>query len=160
MCFFSVTDTITHTEWTSYERETVDSISLTTQSTSILGDTKVLLMGIIALIGLLVVIFSIYCTFYIFNKLCQRRRGRCENVSLSYHNIHKGLSAVDINPVLHTDGLETIRENLELSEEMREVCDHYERVKENVDDLKIDLINTNQCVDVISSVNDTYLNPI
>ncbi|MES1922328.1 hypothetical protein MHBO_003836 [Bonamia ostreae] len=117
-------------------------------------------MGVIALIGLLVVIFSIYCTFYIFNKLCQRRRGRCENVSLSYHNIHKGLSAVNIIPELHTDGLETIRENLELSEEMREVCDHYERVEENVDDLKIDLINTSQCVDVISSVNDTYLNPI
>lgn len=145
-------ETTTHTETIPYEKETVDSISITTQSTSMLDNTKVLLLGVIAVIGLFVVIFSIFCTFYIVNKTSQRRTHR-ENIPQSYGRIEKEQSAVNIE--LNTDGLETVRENLELPAEVSEVNDHYERVEDNVDGL---VYHGN--VNASSSANDTYLYPV
>lgn len=131
----------------------MDSISSTTQSTSKLDNTKVLLLGMIAVIGFFAIIFSIFCMFYIFNKICQRNRINCENIPRSYGRIQKEQSAVNME--LNTDGLEIVGENLELSAEVSQVNDHYDRVDSNVDEL---VYYGN--VDVSSSPNDAYLYPV
>ncbi|XP_056015194.1 uncharacterized protein LOC130052935 [Ostrea edulis] len=146
-------ETTAHIETISYEKQTVNSISSTTQSPSKLDNTKILLLGIIAVIGFFAVIFSIFCMFYIFNKMCQRKRMHFENIPRSYGRIQKEQSAVNME--LNTDGLEIAGENLELSAEVSEVNDHYERVEDNVDGF-VYYGNVN----VRSSASDAYLYPV
>lgn len=77
----------------------------------------------------------------------------CENIPRSYGRIQKEQPAVTME--LNTDGLEIVGENLELSAEVSEVNDHYERIDNNVDEL-VYYGNVN----VSSSPSNAYLYPV